>query len=96
MAEALPKGAVHYATSRFTQDTLPEKLRKDHSTKAGVWGQLAVHSGRLLFRREDKAEVIVEAGGTAIFAPQEVHSVEALGAVEFEVRFHRQEVPDAT
>lgn len=95
MAEALPKGAVHYATSRFTQDTLPEKLRKDHCTKAGVWGLLAVQSGRLLFRREDKAGVIVETGGTAVFAPQEVHSVEALGAVAFEIRFHRRGVSDA-
>lgn len=95
MSEALPKGAVHYATSRFTQETLPEKLRKDHSTKAGVWGLLVVRSGRLLLRRENKAEVIVKAGGTAVFAPQEVHSVEAVGAVDFEVRFHRKEAPDA-
>lgn len=96
MSEALPIGAVHYATSRFTQDTLPEKLRQEHSTKAGVWGQLAVLSGQLLCRRDGKKDLIVKAGETAVFAPQEVHSVEALGEVEFEVRFHRLEVSDAT
>lgn len=96
MMDLLPENAVHYATSRFTQGSLPDKLRKDHSTKAGVWGQLVVLSGRLQFRRENKAELVLTAGETAVFAPQELHSVDALGEVEFEVRFYRQEVQDVT
>ncbi|MEW2913281.1 DUF1971 domain-containing protein [Leisingera sp. JC11] len=96
MNEALPEGAVHYATSRFNEQTLPEKLRTHHSTKAGVWGQLAVQSGRLLLRREGKADLLIKAGEAAVFAPQEVHSVDAPGQVEFEVRFFRQEAPDAS
>ena len=95
MTDMLPKNAVHYATSRFTHETLPDKLRKDHSTKAGVWGLLVVQSGELLLRREDKEDFVITAGEAAVFAPQEVHSVEAMGNVEFEVRFHRQEAPDA-
>ena len=95
MTEALPKGVVHYATSQFTHDTLPEKLRKDHSTKAGVWGQLAVQSGQLLLRRDNKEDLVLAAGETAVFAPQEAHSVNPIGEVAFEVRFHRQERPDA-
>ncbi|SMO73312.1 DUF1971 domain-containing protein [Ruegeria faecimaris] len=95
MTEALPKGVVHYATSRFTHETLPEKLRKDHSTKAGVWGQLAVQHGQLLLSRDDKGDLVLGVGATAVFAPQETHSVNPIGEVEFEVRFHRQEAPDA-
>lgn len=95
MSEALPEGAVHYATSRFTEQTLPDALRKDHRTKAGVWGQLAVQSGQLLLRRDGRKDLVVKPGETAVFTPQEGHSVEALGEVEFEVRFYRQEAPDA-
>ncbi|WP_170351582.1 DUF1971 domain-containing protein [Ruegeria atlantica] len=95
MTEALPEGVVHYATSQFTHDTLPEKLRKDHSTKAGVWGQLAVQSGQLLLRRDNKDDLVLAAGDTAVFAPQETHSVNPMGEVALEVRFHRQERPDA-
>lgn len=96
MNEVLPKGVVQYATSRFNEQTLPDKLRTNHSTKAGVWGQLAVQSGQLQFRREGKADLLIEAGEAAVFAPQEVHSVDAPGQVEFEVRFFRQETPDAS
>lgn len=95
MNAALPTGAVHYATSRFTDQTLPEKFRNDHSTKAGVWGLLVVETGQLLFHREGSAPVALSAGDTTVFGPQEVHAVEPQGTVEFEVRFHRQEAPDA-
>ncbi|WP_264212332.1 DUF1971 domain-containing protein [Leisingera thetidis] len=95
MTEALPEDAVQYATSRFTDRTLPDALRKDHRTKAGVWGQLAVQSGQLLLRRDGRKDAVVKPGETAVFAPQEAHSVEALGEADFEVRFYRQEAPDA-
>lgn len=96
MTEALPKGLEHYATSRFTHKDLPEKLRKDHRIKAGVWGQLVVHSGQLLLNREHKPDLVISAWETAVFAPEEVHSVNPVGEVEFEVQFHRQGVSDAT
>ena len=95
MTDALPHGVVHYATSHFTHETLPEKLRKDHCTKAGVWGQLVVQSGQVLLCRDGKEDLVLSAGDRAVFAPQETHSANPIGAVAFEVRFHRQESTDA-
>ena len=92
MTTELPTDVAHYATSGFTDKTLPAKLRADHSTKVGVWGQVVVTSGRLRFCRQDGADQVLDAGGTTVFAPQEVHSVTPDGPVEFEVRFYRQEV----
>ncbi|WP_254695217.1 hypothetical protein [Leisingera sp. NJS201] len=49
MNEALPEGAVHYATSRFNEHTLPEKLRTHHSTKAGSGGSWRFKAGSCCF-----------------------------------------------
>jgi tellurite resistance-related uncharacterized protein len=40
-------------TEEFTAETVPAGLRKDHCTKAGVWGLIHVRAGRLRFRITD-------------------------------------------
>lgn len=95
MISDLPRDAIHYATSpRFTTQSTPQKLRRDHSTKAGCWGKLIVFSGQLLYRRPLIEQVINE-GGSALIYPQEPHSVEPLNDTEFEIQFYREEAPDA-
>ena len=49
--------APYKRTPEFDQNSLPDAIRKDHSTKAGTWGLLVVSEGtaRLVFhepRRE--------------------------------------------
>ena len=38
------------STPVFDENTLPAGLRKEHRTKAGVWGVIRVLEGRLRYR----------------------------------------------
>jgi hemoglobin len=82
------------STPVFTNDTLPEGLRRAHSTKAGVWGLLKVLKGAILYVIEESGErLIVQAPGTVVILPQQLHSVEPQGDMEMQVGFYR-EAPD--
>lgn len=78
----------------FDQATLPAALRRDHSTKAGVWGVIRVLEGRLALRFADREEVLTpERPG--LVRPEEPHHVEPLSEVmRMQVEFHDAE-PDA-
>lgn len=93
----LPKGAYCYKeTKPFTPDTLPDKFRRNHHTKAGVWGEISMQSGSLALTRYDKDDpdhvtgsALLEAGERAVFGPQEPHSVAFLVPGSFVIRFYR-------
>lgn len=77
-------------TPRFTEASVPDGLRRRHSTKRGVWGVIHVLRGRLAYRQADPFddERTLESGETALILPEVEHEVEPLGEVEFEVAFH--------
>lgn len=78
----------------FTQDGIPANLRREHSTKADVWGLLHILAGRLLYRViEPFSERVLEAGQPpGVIAPQVRHEVEPVGPVRFYLEFyHRPE-----
>ncbi len=83
-------------TRRFTEATVPNALRRSHSTRRGVWGVLHVHRGRLAYRQHAPFddECILEAGQTGLILPEVEHEVEPLGPVEFEIAFHAAPPPD--
>lgn len=91
----LPKGAEAYRRSPvFDQDTLPAALRREHSTKAGVWALIHVLEGRLLYRvLEPYGEQVLEPGVPGVVRPEQPHQVEPLGAVRLFVEFHSVEPP---
>ncbi|MVO16203.1 DUF1971 domain-containing protein [Parasedimentitalea huanghaiensis] len=94
MTQTLPANAVKYSESPlFTQDTIPEALRRDHNTKPGVWGQIVVSEGTLNYLRENLPAQQIPAGQTAVIWPQELHKVAPIGSVAFKVEFYR--IPDA-
>jgi len=85
----LPNDAVEYArTATFDENTVPEKLLKDHNLKAGAWGLLVVEEGSLELVFDSRTERI-GAGQAAVIPPIELHHVRPLGAVRFYVIFHR-------
>jgi tellurite resistance-related uncharacterized protein len=57
-----PSSKVPYkCTPIFDETTLPAGLRREHRTKAGVWGVIRVLEGRLRYRvLEPNSEVILE------------------------------------
>ena len=79
------------STPLFTNDTLPYGLRRAHSTKAGVWGLLKVLKGTILYNIEETGVCqIVQAPGTVVIQPQQLHSVEPQGDMEMQVDFHHE------
>jgi tellurite resistance-related uncharacterized protein len=95
---ALPPGLAPYRrTPVFDQDSLPAGLRREHSTKAGVWALIHVLEGRLRYRILDPATETVLAPGTpGVVVPQQLHEVEPLGAVRFYVEFHSAKQVDGS
>jgi len=90
MPDIFPPNAVKYSESPvFTQDTLPDALRRDHQTKASVWGRIMVHEGSLLYLRKGKPAQTVTAAEPATIWPEEPHSVTPGGIVSFRVEFYR-------
>ena len=77
------------STPVFDEAMLPAALRSDHSTKAGVWAMIRVLEGRLRLRyAEPPAERILERGDAGLCLPEQVHSVEPLGAMRMRVDFY--------
>src|SRR5262245_45153595 len=53
----LPSSASEYKrTEIFDATTTPTGLRKTHTTKAGVWGQIVVLEGRVLYVIENEED----------------------------------------
>lgn len=87
----LPPGLVAYRrTPVFSETTVPAGLRRQHTTKADVWGLVVVLDGQLRFRRLDPFdETILDPTHPAVIAPEEPHEVEPVGKVRFHVEFYR-------
>jgi tellurite methyltransferase len=91
----IPEDFVAYKrTGEFTEQTVPDALRKDHSTKAGVWGKICVAEGKLNYRIPALGvETELSTGKIGVVLPEVLHSVEPLGSVRFFVEFYR--APDS-
>ena len=72
----------------FNERTLPNALRREHSTKPSVWGLVRVFKGELWLRFDDGREQLLNAGKAAVVGPQEVHWVEPLGELQMQVEFY--------
>lgn len=87
--------ALYRSTPVFDQASLPTALRKEHSTKAGVWGMIRVLEGQLrLTWLDPSAEVLLNAGEAGQVRPEQRHFVEPIGAMKMQVDFH-DTPPDA-
>lgn len=77
------------STPVFDQDTLPQALRRDHSTKAGTWGVIRVLQGEIRLHIEEPPAVRhLGEGEAAVVAPRQAHRVEVLGEMRMRVDFH--------
>ena len=93
--ERLPDDVRPYRrTPTFDQTTVPDGLRREHATKAGVWGVITVETGRLRYSiaADRDASWVLSSRLPGVVAPQELHYVELLDAhTQFHVRFYRKE-----
>lgn len=89
---SLPDGVVPYKTTpQFTVQTVPKGLLKDHSLKAGTWGLIQVHAGRLRYFLAGELEPSAEvgAGESWVVPPETLHFVELTPDAAFSIVFHR-------
>lgn len=82
-------------TEEFTADTIPNALRKDHTTKAGTWALIQVSEGALRYeitdhRRPARSGILKPGDPPGIVEPTILHHVEPIGPVRFHVEFLRQ------
>jgi tellurite methyltransferase len=87
-----PAGLNEYsATPWFDEISIPAGLRKDHSTKRGVWGRIEVVMGELTYEVTAPFvhEQVLSAGSDGWIPPEAVHHVMPVGAVQFRVHFLR-------
>lgn len=85
-----PEVPVPYRSSPvFDETTLPAALRKEHRTKAGVWGVIRVIEGRLKFSLSDgSGETVLTPERPGLIQPEQTHRVEPDGPVKMQVDFY--------
>jgi tellurite resistance-related uncharacterized protein len=90
--QATPAALTPYKiTPVFDENTLPAGLRREHRTKAGVWGVIRVLDGRLRYNvLEPASETVLEPGSPGLVLPDQPHRVEPIGAVRMQVEFYDQ------
>lgn len=93
-ADLPPEVSPYRRTPVFDQDSLPAALRREHSTKAGVWAVIHVLEGRLRYRTlEPPSETLLSPEQPGLIRPQQLHEVAPEGPVRFFVEFHAAEAP---
>jgi len=87
----IPEGATVYkSTPTFDQDTVPKGLLFEHSLKKGVWGQLVVLRGSVVFCEGDSRQTLKE-GDSWTVLPEVVHHLSLTGEVALRVDFLKTE-----
>lgn len=78
-------------TAEFNQRTIPQSLRRDHSTKPGVWAKIQVIEGKLSYRIDvlGARQFKLSPRAPGIVVPEVRHSVEPIGPVRFFVEFYK-------
>lgn len=77
------------STAVFDETTLPDALRREHRTKAGVWGVIRVIAGRLRLQLADGGEEqILTSDRPGLVRPEQAHRVEPIGPVRMQVDFY--------
>ncbi len=89
----LPDHFVAYKqTPAFTENTMPARLCKDHSTRPGVWARIHVMEGSVRYRVDGwGTDTVLTPDDPGIVVPEVPHSVEPLGGVRFFVEFYKHQ-----
>ena len=90
--KSLPHAVRAYRrTPEFTEESIPDGLRKAHRTKPGVWGRIVVLERRLRYRilQSPPREFVLDADNPGVVEPEVEHEVEPMGRVRFFVEFYR-------
>ena len=86
--------APYKSTPVFDENTLPAGLRREHRTKAGVWGIIRVLDRSVRYHVLDPIpETILNSDHPGLVHPDQPHIVEPLGPIRIQVEFYDR-MPD--
>ena len=86
---ASPSPAPYRSSPVFTEETLPQALRREHRTKQGVWGVIRILSGQLKLVITETGETrLLDPDSPGLVLPGQPHHVEVVGPVRMQVDFH--------
>ena len=88
----IPAAASEYGRTAIFHGAAPAGLLKSHTTKEGVWGEIVVVAGRVLYviESEEDASFVLTPDVTGTIAPRVPHHVEPEEDARFFVRFLRE------
>lgn len=97
MAGASTAAATYGASPIFDENSLPDKLRNEHSTKDGTWGLLRILEGEVeLVFIDPPSQRLVTVDNPAPIPPQALHYVKLTGPMKMQVEFYREHPLAAT
>lgn len=79
---------LYRTTMVFDETTLPDALRREHRTKAGVWGLVRILEGKLHLYFQDGREEVLSPAQPGLVRPEETHWVEPDGRMTMQIEFH--------
>ena len=89
MAGAAKSGAPYGVSPIFDEQSLPDALRNEHTTKDGTWGLLRVLEGEVeLIFLDPPSERLVTVEDPAPIPPQAPHFVKLAGPMKMQVEFY--------
>ncbi len=75
----------------FTEETLPDALKRKHCTKRGVWGVVRVTKGEVMLQFEDGTEEqLLSPGRFGLLLPDQLHWVSPMGKCIMQIDFYRE------
>ena len=75
-------------TPVFDENSLPGALRREHRTKAGVWGMIRVLEGQLRLEFSEGSVQLLDPDNPGMLEPEQAHWVTPLGAMRMQVEFY--------
>ena len=85
---------IKRSTNFFTKEKIPAALLTHHNTAEGVFGQICVMRGTVIFygfaneaATEPEKRIVIEAGQFAVSPPQYWHRVELSDDAQFNINF---------
>ncbi len=92
----IPDGFEAYGQSpQFDQNTVPDSLKSEHTTKQGVYGKLNIEYGEITYCVTEpghEAEFKLNPDTPGIIEPTHKHHIDPHGDVSFHIEFYKQSV----
>lgn len=93
----IPNGFTKYKQSKiFNEKTIPQGLLKNHQTLEGVWGEITILSGEIIYviQSNTKERIKLNSETLGIIEPKAPHYLIPMGNVKFFIAFYKNNKVD--